>query len=160
MVTALRSNGPLARRSEADRRKQGTYLNRSVTDPAAAHARQHSESRRTFPTWSLVPLLRRARRGAIVPRQRNDGGQVRNALPAQNGPTTNRYVQKASRRVAAAMKHRELTIRFTARRCGYSSLSLRAWASAGRSHYYMRDSALDSLVSWMRISRLGEQRFR
>jgi hypothetical protein len=63
-----------------------TFVPTPILALALAHARQHSESRRTFPTPSLVPLLRRTRRGAIVPRQRNDGGQVRNALPAQNAP--------------------------------------------------------------------------
>src|SRR5258708_14999025 len=38
---------------------------------------------------------------------------------------TNRYFQKTSRRIAAAMKHRERTIRFAARSCGYSRLILR-----------------------------------
>ncbi len=43
MVTSLRSKwaaGPAVAG-----REEGTYLNRSVTDPAAAHARQHKRSR-------------------------------------------------------------------------------------------------------------------
>ncbi len=63
---------------------------------AAAHERQVKESRRTF--------------------------QLRNALPAQNAPP---YFQKTSRRVGAAMKLRQRTIRFAARSCGYSRLILR-----------------------------------
>jgi hypothetical protein len=35
------------------------------------------QSSRSFPTSSLIPLLRRTRRGAKVLRQQNDGGQLR-----------------------------------------------------------------------------------
>jgi hypothetical protein len=43
--------------------------------------------------------------------------------PLRTLRTTNRYFQKTSRRVAAAMKHRDRTILFAARSCGYSNLT-------------------------------------
>jgi hypothetical protein len=43
MMTSLRSKWAAGKAVAG--REEGTYLNRSVTDPAAAHARQHKRSR-------------------------------------------------------------------------------------------------------------------
>jgi hypothetical protein len=65
--------------------------------PAVAHARQLNES--------------------------NAPSRCGTRWPLRTLHATNRCFQKTSRRGAAAMKHRERTIRFAARSCGYSSLS-------------------------------------
>jgi hypothetical protein len=52
-----------------------SFFSRSPVGARSGGCLAASSWRATLPTSYLIPLLRRARRGAIVPRQWNDGGR-------------------------------------------------------------------------------------
>ncbi|MEY2605214.1 MAG: hypothetical protein QOH31_3030 [Verrucomicrobiota bacterium] len=61
MVTSLRSNGPPARRSEPDWRKEGVYLNRYVTDEQRSRRPIFNATLRAASGWLFFRVARSLR---------------------------------------------------------------------------------------------------